>query len=214
MESLFSAESTLMRGLTRLADMMILNLLFIVTSIPLVTLGASLTALHFTAMRIGTGECLSVSGDYARSFRQNFRQATVIGLVIALLVVVLAAWDHVIATLLSGSARLALQAVWYVLAFNLILTALFVFPYIANFEGRTRDVFRNAILLAWRHLPTALAILATSALGVGVTYVYPHATGYGLFWLLLGFATIAVASGFLFTRIFRSYVAASSRDRS
>ena len=76
MDTLFSADSALMRGLTRLADVMILNLLFIVTSLPVVTLGASLTALNFTAMRIGTGECVSVTGDYFRSFRQNFRQAT------------------------------------------------------------------------------------------------------------------------------------------
>ena len=51
-----------MRGLTRLADVMILNLLFIATSIPVVTLGASLTALNFTAMRIATGKCDSVDG--------------------------------------------------------------------------------------------------------------------------------------------------------
>lgn len=204
-----------MRGLTRLADMMILNLLFIVTSIPLVTLGASLTALNFTAMRIGTGECLSVTGDYIRSFQQNFRQATVIGLVLALLAAVLAAWDYVIANLpLGAEAVFALQAIWYVLAFNLLITTLFVFPYLASFEVRTRDALRNALLLAWRHLPTALATLATIVLGVGVTMFYPHATGYGLFWLALGFASIALASGFLFTRVFQTYIAASSNDQT
>ena len=56
MDTLFSPDSALMRGLTKVADVMILNLLFIATSIPVVTLGASLTALNFTAMRIGTGE--------------------------------------------------------------------------------------------------------------------------------------------------------------
>ena len=79
MDSLFSADSVLMRGLSRLADVMILNLLFIVTSLPVVTLGAALTALNFTAMRIGTGENNSVTEDYFRSFRRNLRQATVVG---------------------------------------------------------------------------------------------------------------------------------------
>ena len=207
MVSLFSADSTLMRGLTRLADMMILNLLFLVTSIPVFTLGASLTALNFTAMRIGTGECLSVSADYFRSFQQNFRQASVIALVLAFLAVVLAAWDQVISALpLPGEATLALQAVWYVLAFNLVLTTLFVFPYLARFEGRSVDVLRNALMLAWRHLPSAVASLVVIAGAVGLTLFYPHATGYGLLWLLLGFSAIAVASGFLFTRIFQLYI--------
>ena len=57
--SFFSADSALMRGLGTLADVIVLNLIFIATSLPVLTLGASLTALNFTAMRIATGECNS-----------------------------------------------------------------------------------------------------------------------------------------------------------
>lgn len=215
MDSLFSADSALMRGLTRLADVIILNLLFIATSIPVVTLGASLTALNFTAMRIGTGECNSVTGDYFRSFRRNFRQATVIGLVLALLIGVLAAWYVVVTNLAFGAMiELVLLAIWYVLAFTLAAAALFVFPYLANFEGRTRDVLRNARLLSWKHPLTALAALALIALCVTITVFYPQVTGYGLFWLLVGFAGIAVVNGFLFTRIFSKYIAAQRADQT
>lgn len=212
METLFSADSVLMRGLTRIADLMILNLLFIATSIPVVTLGASLTALNFTAMRIGTGECGSVTGDYFRSFRQNFRQATGVGLVLALLTAVLAAWYVVIPNLAFGAmAEIALVAVWYVLAFSLATTALFAFPYLASFAGSTLDVLRNALLLSWKHLLTSLAALAVIALSLSVTVFYPQATGYGLLWLLIGFAGIAAVNGFLFTRIFGKYIAASDQ---
>lgn len=215
MDSLFSADSALMRGLTRLADVIILNLLFIATSIPVVTLGASLTALNFTAMRIGTGECNSVTDDYFRSFRRNFRQATVIGLVLALLIGVLAAWYVVVTNLAFGAMiELVLLAIWYVLAFTLAAAALFVFPYLANFEGRTRDVLRNARLLSWKHPLTALAALALIALCVTITVFYPQVTGYGLFWLLVGFAGIAVVNGFLFTRIFSKYIAASASNQT
>jgi uncharacterized membrane protein YesL len=214
-DTLFSADSALMRGLTKVADVMILNLLFIATSIPVVTLGASLTALNFTAMRIGTGECNSVTGDYFRSFRRNFRQATVIGLVLALLAAVLAAWYMVITNFAAGAvAELALFAIWYVLAFSLAISALFAFPYLANFEARTRDVLRNALLMAWKHLFTSLAALAVIALSVAVTVFYPQATGYGLLWLLAGFAGIAVVNGVLFTRVFRKYIAASKSNQT
>lgn len=211
MDTLFSADSPLMRGLTRLADVMILNLLFIATSLPIVTLGASLTALNFTAMRIGTGECGSVTGDYFRSFRRNFRQATVVGLVLALMAAVFAAWYAVLTSFaVDAVAELVLFAIWYVLAFSLAISALFAFPYLANFEGRTRDVLRNALLLSWKHLFTSLAALAVIALGCGVSVFYPQATGYGLLWLLVGFAGIAVANGFLFTRVFGKYLAKST----
>ena len=215
MDTLFSADSPLMRGLTKVADVMILNLVFIATSIPVVTLGASLTALNFTAMRIGTGECGSVTGDYFRSFRQNFRQGTVVALALALLAAVLAAWYGVITNFALGAvAELALLAVWYVLAFSLATSALFAFPYLASFESRTRDVLRNALLMAWRHLFTSLAALAVIALCFAVTAFYPQATGYGLFWLLAGFAGIAVVNGVLFTRVFRKYIAASTSTQT
>ena len=211
MDTLFSADSVLMRGLTRLADMMILNLLFIVTSLPVVTLGASLTALNFTAMRIGTGEGGSVTGEYLRSFRQNFGQASVVGLVLVAMAAVLGAWYVVITDLALGPlATFVLLAIWYVLAFGLAITALFAFPYLASFEGTTRDVLRNGLLLSFRHLPTSVAALGLVWLSIGVTMFYPHATGYGLVWLVLGFAGIAVANGALFTRVFRKYLPAAT----
>ena len=210
MESLFSADSVLMRGLTRLADVMILNLIFIATSLPVVTLGASLTALNFTAMRIATGECNSVTGDYFRSFRRNFRQATVVWLILLAMIAVLAAWYVVVTNLAFGPlAELGLLAIWYVLAFNFAAAALFVFPYLANFEGRTRDILGNARRLSWKHPFTALAALAIIGLGVVVTVFYPQATGYGLFWFLVGFAAVGVANGFLFTRVFSKYLTTS-----
>ena len=200
-----------MRGLSTVADVMILNLLFIATSIPLVTLGASLTALNFTAMRIATGKCHNVSADYFRSFRQNFRQATVVGLILAGLTVVLTAWYVVVPTFAFGAvAELVLLAIWYVLAFNFAMMALFVFPYLAAFEGRTRDVFRNARLMSWKHPFTALSALAVIVLSAGVTVFYPQATGYGLFWLAIGFGGIATANGHLFARVFDKYIAAAA----
>lgn len=209
METIFHPDSALMRGLTKVADVMILNFLFVLTSVPIVTLGASLTALNFTAMRIATGNCHSVTADYFRSFRQNFRQATVVGLVLVFLTAVLAAWYVVVPTLALGAvAELVLLAIWYVLAFNFGMMVLFVFPYLATFEGRTRDVFRNARLMSWKHPLVSLTALAVSALSVAVTVFYPQVTGYGLLWLAVGFAGIATVNGLLFAGIFNKYIAA------
>lgn len=209
MVALFSPDSPLMRGLTRFADVMILNLVFIGTALPLVTLGPALTALNFTAMRIGSGECNTVLGDYFRSFRRNFRQATLIGLLLGVVATAIWAWFMVIDGLpLSGEWRFGLLILWYVLAFGFATTSAFVFPYLAQFEGSTREVLRNARLLSWKHPLTALVALALPLLAGGATLLAPAATGYGLFWLLFGFAGIALASGFLFSRIFRRLIAA------
>jgi uncharacterized membrane protein YesL len=211
MATLFSPDSALMRGLSLVADVMVLNLIFIATSIPIVTLGASLTALNFTAMRLATGECNSVAGDYFRSFRRNFRQATVIWFVLLALAGVLAAWYVVVTNLNFGPlAELILLAIWYVLAFNFAAAVLFVFPYLARFEGSTREVLGNARRLSWRHPFTALAAMALIGLSILVTVFYPQFTGYGIVWFFVGFAGIATINGRLFAGVFSKYIAAAA----
>jgi uncharacterized membrane protein YesL len=206
MASIFAPDSALMRFLTRIADLMLLNILFVVTALPLVTLPAALTALDFVALRVATDTDRTITSDYFRSFRQNFRQATVIGLLLAVAVAALAAWYVVVSELVpSGVLRFLLLAVWFVLAFVGAMWALYVFPYLAKFEGGTREMLRNARLMSFRHPLAPLTVIVLSALAVIVTIFSPQATGYGMLWLLIGFAAIAYLGALLFARVFERY---------
>ncbi|WP_454857909.1 YesL family protein [Promicromonospora soli] len=208
MRSIFDANSPLLRFLTRVADLMILNMVFVATSVPVVTLGASLTALNYTAMKIGTDECESVTGDYFRSFRANFRQATLLGLAVAFLALVLGAWYVAVEVLeLSAVAQFLLQAICYLAAFRVVLVALYAFPYLAKFDDSVRDVLNNSRRMSARHLGTSLTVLVVTALPVVITVFYPAATVYGLLWFLIGFAGTAFVNGYAFTSIFGKYIA-------
>ena len=211
MGSIFAADSALMRFLTRIADLMILNALFIVTSLPIVTIGASLTALNFVALRIVRDTDRTIAGDYLRSFRQNLGQATILGLVVVAVAGALTAWYVVVTELVvEPVAQFALLAVWYVLAFLSAMTALYVFPYLAAFDDTTRAVLRNARLLSLRHPLAPLAVLVLMILAAVVTVFSPHVTGYGLLWLLIGFAALAYLGALLFSRVFARYAPTST----
>jgi uncharacterized membrane protein YesL len=202
----FAAESPLLRFLTRVADLMILNLLFLVTSLPVVTLGASLTALCGTAMRIARGTSESTSGDYLRALRRNLRQGTLLGLIVAGLVLVLAAWWVVLDGFdVPVLVRLILYAVCGVLAVRLTLVALYAFPYLATFDDDLRTVLRNARLMSVRHPFASLALLAVTGLPVVVTVFYPQVTVYGLLWFLVGFAGVALLDGIVLAGVFATY---------
>jgi uncharacterized membrane protein YesL len=204
--SVFGVDSPLMRLLTRLADLMILNLLFLATSLPVVTLGASLTALSGTAMRIARGASESTSGDYLRALRRNLRQGTLLGLVVAGLGLVLAAWWVVIDFLdVPVLVRLFLYAVCGVLAFRLTLVALYAFPYLATFDDTLRTVLRNARKMSARHPFASLTLLAVTGLPVVVTVFYPQVTAYGVLWFLVGFAGVAFLDGIVLIRVFATY---------
>jgi len=206
MASIFAPDSALMRFLTRIADLMILNVLFLVTSLAVVTIPASLTALCFVSLRIASDTDRTIVGDYVRSFRQNFRQSTLIGLLIAAVGAALAAWYVVVTQLVSdGILRFVLLAVWYVLVFLAAMWALYVFPYLAKFEGTTREVLRNARLMSFRHPLAPLTVIVLSVLAAVVTIFSPQATGYGLLWLLIGFAAIAFLGALVYSRVFERY---------
>ena len=96
---------------------------------------------------------------------------------------------------------------WFVLLFLAVTSVLFVFPYLATFDDSTRDVLRNARLIGLRHPLAALAVLAITVLAIVVSVFSPQVTGYGLFWLLIGFGGLAVVHAVVFTRVFARYAA-------
>ena len=208
MPGIFAADSALMRTLTRIADVMILNFLFIVTSVPIVTIGASLTALNATAMRIVAGTERSITRDYFTAFRRDFRQSTVIALILAAVAGAFTAWYFVVTQLVTDAVlQFLLLGGWFVLLFLAVTSVLFVFPYLATFDDSTRDVLRNARLIGLRHPLAALAVLAITVLAIVVSVFSPQVTGYGLFWLLIGFGGLAVVHAVVFTRVFARYAA-------
>ncbi|WP_454293645.1 YesL family protein [Salana multivorans] len=215
MASIFETDSPLMRFLSRFADVMVLNFFFIVTSLPVVTIGASLTALNYTAMKLTAGTCESVREDYLRSWRLNLRQATVIWALVLGMCLVLWAW-FVVAEYLNvpGVVRFFLYAVVYLVAFRFVIALIYVFPYLAKFEGTTREVIRNARIMSLRHLFSSLAMLLVVGLPVVITIFYPELTGYGMLWLAFGFAAIAFVNAHLLRAIFARYVPAEPDPRS
>lgn len=206
MSSFFGPYSPLARFGTKLADVMILNVLFIVTSLPVVTLGASLTALNHTAMKLVTDQYESVTATYLTSLRKNLRQGILLGFACAGLIVVVAAWFLVVENLtVSTLLRLGLLAVVFLVAFRLVATLVYVFPYQATFENSVAEVLNNARRMSARHPLSTLTVLLTTLLPVAVTVFYPIVVGWGILWLLLGFAGVAFANATVFVRVFRQY---------
>lgn len=80
MRKLFDADSGFMRGLSRLTDLVLLNLLFLITSIPIVTIGASASALYSVFFRWHRQEESGYVKAYFHAFARDFKEATVLWL--------------------------------------------------------------------------------------------------------------------------------------
>ena len=81
MDRFFSMDNKFFTFMNKVADLCILNIVCLICCIPIVTAGASITAMFFVTMKMVKNEESYIIKSFFKSFRQNFKQATVINLI-------------------------------------------------------------------------------------------------------------------------------------
>ena len=79
--NIFKFESPVMQFIGKVADFILLNLLTIVCSLPIITFGAAYTAKYYVSMKIVRGEEGTLFKSYFKSFKENFKQSTIISII-------------------------------------------------------------------------------------------------------------------------------------
>ena len=80
LQGIFNYDNPVWRFIGKLGDLMILNILWVICSIPIFTMGASTTAVYYVTMKLVRGDDGYTLRNYFKSFKENFKQATVIWL--------------------------------------------------------------------------------------------------------------------------------------
>lgn len=153
MRWLFDMENPVMRALSTTADLIMLNLLTILCCLPVVTVGAALTALNTAAIKIVRGEETAPVKDYFRAFRVNFKKGTVLGLIFLLVFAVL-----IVDYLAAGNAVPILRPVIAAIALLVLMLGQYAFAMLARYENTLRGTLKNALLLSVGYFPRTLAM--------------------------------------------------------
>lgn len=152
---IFNLDSPLMVGLTKVADLLWLNVLTIICCIPIVTIGASLTAMNYMALKIVRDEECYITKGFFKSFRENFKQATVIWLVLMVIIILLVA-DYFIMGYSTFKykeiAQVAIMACGIIVLFEVI----FVFPVLAKFGNTIVNTMKNALMVSILQFPKTI----------------------------------------------------------
>ena len=130
MRGIFNLDSPLMQGLGKFADLMILNFLAMICCIPIFTIGASITALHYMSLKIVRGEECYIAKGFFKSFTQNFKQATVIWLVLLLAIVILAG-DFLVLKHSGMEFHIVLKVIIGIIGVIIAFSATYVFAILA-----------------------------------------------------------------------------------
>ena len=176
------------RFLSLLSDLVLLNLLFLLCCLPIVTIGASLAGLNRAVLRLSRGEG-TITKDFFHGFRSNFRQATIIFVIFSLLGVFL--FFDLYFLVQDGSAPVfylltGLIALW------MLFTLTYLFPILVQFDNKLFRHITNAFLLSLRHLgrtiPMALLAALPLLLWLWSTILFVYTV---LLWVVIGFAGTA-----------------------
>lgn len=127
-------DSPVMRVLGRLGDIIILNMIFVVGCIPVITIGTSLSALYAVAMKMARGEEPSVWKEFWKAYKRNFKQATICWLIMAVVAILLFV-DFRIIRVFQGSMYSVMRVILAIILGMWILMFQYLFPYIARFEN-------------------------------------------------------------------------------
>lgn len=201
MNKFFGLDSPFFKVMTKVADFMILNILVLVSSIPIITIGPSLTAMYYVALKEVRGEEGYLWRDYWKSFKQNFKQGFIIELIVAAMSAVLyinvitcykwsyegSFWGQILMFLNIGLAILCIAALIY------------LFPLLAQFSNTVKNTLFNSLLMAMKHLPQTLVLLVITG---GLVYAI---ISYPLF-IFLFIGLLAYAQSYVLSRIFKQYM--------
>lgn len=205
MRNVFNMDSPLMRFLSWLADLVILNLCFLIGSLPLVTAGASLTALYSVCLKMVRNEESGIFTGFWKAWKANLRQSTLAWLLV-LAFGTLTAVEFGIIRQMTGGMRWFFLAAWVIIAVLAGAVVWYVFPYMARFEDRLTVCIANAFRFSALHILYTLASLAVLALFIAVTLWTPETFAWMLlFWLMLGFALTAYTNSVFMRKFFAPF---------
>lgn len=201
----FNMESPVFRALGKLADLTILNVVFLICCLPIVTIGASLTALNYVTLKMAEGEEGYIIRSFFKSFRQNFVQSTLMWL-ITLAVGLVLGLDFFIVNGVSDVLLKTCRVLLFAAAFIYLMIFTYLFALQARFYNKIRSTFRNALLMAIAEFPRTLIMMVLIVGAVLITLINTQTIFYGiLVWILFGFALIAYCNGHFLKKIFAKY---------
>lgn len=201
-----------MRFMSRLADLILLNLLFLITSLPLVTIGASSTAMFAACFRMDTDREERLIRDYFCTFRAEFKTGTLLWLLVVLCFSGPAA-SAVLFSGLTGPLRYA-RIPCAALALLSLMMLGYVFPLQSMFKNTPRETLKNAFLLSIAHFPRSLVITAITVLPLVLLILEPILfLQMGFLWAVLYFSAGTYCITKLLRKVFAPYLTCEEDER-
>lgn len=190
------------RFLGKVADFMILNILWIVCSIPIITIGASTTAMYSVMLKLVKNEEGYIAKGFLKAFKDNLKQSTLIWLLYLIFGIVIAV-DFRLLGIMNPSIRTVIQVFLIFMSILLISMGIYGFALQARYENTVKNTLKNALILTVAKMPYTLLMLVITVAPVILTFLTVRTLLLGsLLWMLLGVAVVVWLNSMILRKVF------------
>lgn len=155
--NIFEEGSPFQRFLNKVADLLILNLITLVMCVPIITIGAALTAMHYVLLKMVRGEEGYIVKSFFRSFKREFGQATILWILFVALGALMAS-NMVLVLEGTGHYPIWLPSSILVAAVLELIIMIYTFALLSRFDNSVYHTLLNAVTLTFSELPRSLAM--------------------------------------------------------
>lgn len=199
--SKLNTENKLFEVMGNLGDMIILNLLFVICCIPIVTIGAAQTAMYQVMMRRVRKESIYAAREFLQGFKNEFKKSIKLWIFFLITAIIL-----IFDVLYIGKSWNVIGVGVGCLIFIWIILFSYVFPLEARFDNTSVNTLKNAMFMSVRHFPYTIAVIVLNSIPI-LAFVAGGAIE-GLLtpiFLVVGFSLIARTNSIIFEKIFANY---------
>ena len=180
-----------------------LNVCFVLFSLPVVTIGASFTALYSMAIRLQEGKEATVFHGFVHQFKKNFKQSTLAWLIMVVYMGIMYG-TYIMVLNFPGTISSVYRVVLTVELIIFCVAVPFVFPLIACFDNTLFNVFKNSFLLAIAYLGSWIKVFIAWFAPVVFCMIYPILFLYIWYlWILILFGAIGWGTSYTIRKMFR-----------
>lgn len=197
MGKIISTDSTLYKFTSKLVNILLINFIWIISSIPIITIGASTTAVYYVTLKIVKEEEVYIVKSFIKSFKENFKQSTIMWLIFLVIGVILGSNYYYLFNVVKNPGILfrivtALVTVLYVFC------VLYAFPLLSRYSNSISRTILNSFVVSIRYFSRTIIILVLVVVLIAIglyhtiSFIFTLFFGVGLLTYVVSFYTLKV----------------------
>ncbi len=196
-------DNPVTRALGRLCDLAVLNILWLVCCIPIVTIGASTSALYSVMLKFVRNEEGYIVKGFLKGFKENFKKSTIIWLIMVALGIIVVVDLWAISSMHLGALDILFRGALIFVGFMVLCVSVYALPMTARYENTIKQTLKNSVILSVAKLPYTILMCIVSFGPIIIAFLDARLMVLGmLVGVMIGEAAVAWVNSHFLRKIF------------